>query len=67
MQLFPVLTWEGDVGESIVLAFPHECGQLRPPRAQPIGHLKPYLTGRRAVGPIESLAKRGDRDAVPAA
>ena len=58
---------KGHVGESIVLALPHECGQLRPSGAQPISHLKPYLTGGRAVWPIESLSERGGYGGVPVA
>jgi len=66
MRLGAVLPGKGHIGESIVLALSHdECGQLRPPRAQPIGHLTPHLTGGRAVRPIESLSEHGDRDAVP--
>jgi len=43
-----------------MLAGIHECGQLSPPYAT-----SNRLTDGRAVGPIESLSERGDRDAVP--
>ena len=55
------------IDRHVMFAGVHRFRQLRPSGAQPISHLTPHLTGGRAAGPIESLAARGDRDAVPAA
>ena len=59
-----MLAGEGHVGQNVVLAGVHEIGQLRPTRAQLLGHLAPGLSGMGAVGLIEGLADRGGDDGV---
>ena len=59
MQLGPVLDWERQVGQDVVLARVHQVGELGPAGAELIGELAPSLPGRRLVRLQEGLAQRG--------
>jgi hypothetical protein len=58
VQLGPVLSGEGHVGQHVVLAGVHQIGEPGPARAELLGDLAPRFSCMCAVGLVEGLPDR---------